>query len=279
MRLDEWLRQAEARLSAAGITSARLETQVLARHILRVDRSWILTHPDHEFNELAGEALLQRREAHEPLAYITGSREFFGRNFRVTPAVLIPRHETEVLVETALARVGPKATVLDVGTGSGCIAITLKLERPDWDVSAVDISPNALEVARDNAQSLQADVRWIHSDRFAEVLGESFDLIVSNPPYIGVNEPLSSEVVDHEPHLALFGGETGLEFYRRLAVEAPNYLSDAGLLLLEVGYRQAAAVRDLFVENGWEHFETVEDLDGTPRVVALRYPHPCALPK
>lgn len=277
MRLDDWLRQAESRLGQCGISSPRLEAQMLARHVLRVDRCWLLTHPEHEFNELAGETLLQRREAQEPLAYILGHREFFGRSFHVSPAVLIPRHETEVLIETALAHGRKDANVLDIGTGSGCIAITLERERPDWTVTAVDISPAALSVARRNAEDLGSDVRFLHSDGFTELLGESFDLIVSNPPYIGRGEPLDTEVVDHEPHLALFSGDTGLEFYQRLSVEAPAYLSDGGLLMLEVGYRQAKEVRDLFESAGWEHVETVEDLDRTPRVVMFRHPFACAI--
>lgn len=260
-----------------GIESARLEAQVLAGHVLRVDRSWLLAHPEHEFNELAGETLLQRRAAREPLAYLLGHREFFGRDFRVTPAVLIPRQETETLVEEALRREG-SAEVLDVGTGSGAIAITLAKERPDWRVVAVDVSPTALSIAQENAESLRADVRFVLSDGFTELLGESFDLIVTNPPYIGTDEPLMPEVAGHEPHLALFSGATGLEFYERLAREAPAHLNDGGFLMMEVGYRQAADVQRLFEDAGWRHERTVADLDGTPRVVVVRWLFECALP-
>lgn len=275
MTIAEWIRHAESRLQAAGIDSPRLEAQVLAAHVLRVDRSWLLAHPEREFNDLAGETLVQRRERHEPLAYITGTREFFGRPFRVTPAVLIPRHETETLIETAIS--GPATTVLDIGTGSGCIAITLKLERPEWDVTAIDVSPAALGVAQENAATLNANVRFALSDGFTELLGEAFDLIVSNPPYIGRTEPLPRDVAEHEPALALFSGETGLEFYERLAREAPDHLNDGGRLMMEVGYQQAQAVRELFERHGWHHIETVPDLTGVDRVVVVGYAHACAV--
>jgi len=250
--------------------SSRLEAQLLAGHVLRVDRSWLLAHPEHEFNELAGETLLQRREGHEPLAYILGAREFYGRSFRVTPAVLIPRQDTETLIETALGVCGsPELAVLDIGAGSGAIAITLKLERPGWIVTAVDISEDALEIAKDNADTLGADVRFLLSDGFEALGGERFDLIVSNPPYIGVTEELTTEVRDFEPGLAIFSGETGMEFYERLAREASNYLRADGQLMLEVGYRQAGKVKDLFEANGWRHLQTVKDLSGIERVVVF----------
>jgi len=266
VRTDEWIRQAEGRLREIA-DSPRLEAQLLAGHVLRVDRPWLLAHPEHEFNELAGEGLLQRREGHEPLAYILGSREFYGRRFRVSPAVLIPRQDTEILVETALSAEGGK--VLDIGTGSGAIAVTLKLERPGWTVTGVDISRDALEIARDNAEILGADVRFIESDGFKALGGEKFDLIVSNPPYIGVQEDLAREVRDFEPSLALFSGDTGLEFYARLAIEAENFLQDRGQILLEVGYRQAAAVREIFEGAGWGTIDTVKDLSGVERVVVF----------
>ncbi|MGV3614887.1 MAG: peptide chain release factor N(5)-glutamine methyltransferase [Fimbriimonas sp.] len=273
MTLREWLTHAELRLRTAGFEAPRLEAQVLAGHILRVDRSFLFAHPEHEFPDLAGEAILQRREGHEPLAYIVGRREFFGRDFRVTPAVLIPRQDTEILVETALA--AEAKTVLDVGTGSGAIAVTIKAERPHWNVTAVDVSPAALEVAKENAERLGADVRFLLSDAFEAVLGESFDLIVTNPPYIGRDEPLAEEVGRHEPELALYGGETGLEFYERLAREAAGYLEDGGRLMMEVGYRQAAAVRGRFEAEGWSQVETVADLNGIERVVVVSHPWAC----
>ena len=254
---------------------------MLAAHVLRVDRSWLLAHPDHEFPELAGEALLQRREAREPLAYLTGYREFRGREFGVDASVLIPRHETEELVEAALAGgswvLGRESRVLDLGTGSGIIAVTLKLERPDWDVTAVDVSPEALATASANARFHGANVRFVLSDGFEGLLGESFDLIVSNPPYIGDDEELPPEVREHEPSTALFSGPTGLEFYARLANEAAAHLEDGGLILLEVGHRQAAEVRAIFEGAGWQHETTRRDLSGIERVVGFRWRFECDL--
>lgn len=278
MRLDDWLRHATTRLDLAGIDSPRLEAQVLAAHVLRVDRSWLLAHPEHEFPEVAGEGLLQRREAREPLAYLTGYREFRGREFGVDPSVLIPRHETEELVEAALEQiVAPDAKVLDLGTGSGILAVTLKLERPTWDVTAVDISPDALATASANARFHNASVKFVHSDGFNALLGESFDLIVSNPPYIGDDEELPHEVRVHEPAAALFSGPTGLEFYARLANEAPNHLEDGGLILLEVGHTQAAEVRAIFEAADWCYETTRRDLSGIERVVVFRWQFDCQL--
>jgi len=266
--LRDWLIHANARLNALGVESPRLEAQLLAAHVLGVDRTWVLTHPEAEFNDLAGENLLQRREGWEPLAYIVGGREFYGRWFRVSRAVLVPRQDTETLVDAALA--WGKRNVLDIGTGSGCLAITLKLERPGWNVTAVDISGAALEVAQENAERLEAEVRLVLSDAFAALSGEEFDLVVSNPPYIGQDEALPPEVRNYEPGMALFSGPTGLEFYERLALEAKPHLTQDGILAIEVGHTQAAAVRDLFTAAGWEHVETRKDLCGIERVVVVR---------
>lgn len=266
----EWLRSAESRLHAAGIESPRMEAQVLAAHILRVDRSWLFAHPEQEFNDLAGEHLLVRRLNQEPLAYLTGKREFFGRRFRVSPAVLIPRHETEILVEETLREASSGSKILDIGTGSGCIAITCKLENPALEVWATDISGPAIEIARENAETLGAEIIFRLTDLFPTDSPATFDLIVSNPPYIGEDEPLNAEVVDHEPHLALFAEEEGYAIYRRLAHQAPAYLVPEGKILLEVGYQQADKVVALFEESGWSHVRTVKDLAGIPRCVILQ---------
>ena len=276
MRLDEWLRHATTRLDLAGVDSPRLEAQVLAAHVLRVDRSWLLAHPEHDFNDLAGEGLLQRREGGEPLAYLVGHREFYGREFGVDSSVLVPRQETEELAEAALELSSRETrSLLDMGTGSGVLAVTLKLERPEWDVTAVDVSPESLATASANARFHRAAVRFVLSDGFEALLGESFDLIVSNPPYIGDDEILASEVRDWEPSGALFAGPTGLEFYARLANEAAGYLSDGGLLLLEVGHTQAATVVAIFEGAGWRHETTRHDLSGVERVVGFRPSFEC----
>lgn len=275
VKLSDWIAHAKGRLEAAGVESPALEAQLLAAHVLLVDRTFVLTHPDHDFPDLAGETLLQRRESQEPLAYILGEREFYGRSFRVAPGVLIPRHETETLVEAALGQ-SDVTSVLDLGTGSGCIAVTLKLERPEWDVTGVDVSEGALEIATANAARLGAQVRFICSDGFEGLLGESFDLIVTNPPYIGLHEALAPEVRDFEPSEALFAGHTGLEFYERLAVEAADYLRDGGLLMMEVGYRQAREVTAVFEAQGWNLVEIRQDLSCVERVVVVQPIFACA---
>lgn len=268
MTVRDWIDLAAARLREAGVDSPKLDAEVLAAHVLDVERVWLVAHPEAEFPDLAGEALLQRRERREPLAYIVGWREFYGRRFFVRPGVLIPRQETEVLVDAALhfADEGP---ILDIGTGSGCIAVTIKLENPYVSVTAVDVSPEALAVARSNAVTHEADVRFVESNLFSALGDAKFEVIVSNPPYIADQEELMPEVGEYEPATALFAGPTGLEFYERLATEAIGHLTERGRLVMEVGYTQAAGVIGLFKERGWFHEWTAEDLSGNDRVIAV----------
>lgn len=268
MTVGEWIAGARARLQAAGVAAPQLEAQILVGHVLLVDRVFLLAHPETEFPDLAGEALLMRRLAGEPLAYIVGWREFYGRRFKVSPAVLVPRHETEHLIEAALDYGPPAASVLDIGTGSGIIAVTLGLERPAWQVSAVDISQDALEVAKANAYELGARVDFQLSDLFENVSGHYY-LIVSNPPYVGESDPLPNEVRDFEPHTALFAGENGLAIYRRLAEEAPPFLKPGGKLLLELGFGQLPEVQEIFESNGWRMIQAINDLALIPRVVVF----------
>lgn len=273
MNVGEWIRSATARLQALGIDSPKLEAEVLAAHVLRVERVWLIAHPEAEFPELAGEGLLQRREQREPLAYIVGWREFYGRRFSVRPGVLVPRQDTEILVEAAL-RLAQKGPVLDIGTGSGCIAITVKLEKPSLSVTAIDLSEEALEVARSNSEALSAEVQYVLSDLFDQLdLSHRFEVIATNPPYIAETETLMPEVARHEPRGALFSGPTGLEFYERLAAEAADHLVEGGYLAMEVGYTQAAEVRKIFEDKGWRHQETIKDLAGHERVVIVRTCH------
>ena len=262
MQLNQWLATASSRLNAGGVASPKLEAQVLAAHAMLVDRTWVLTHPEHEVNDLALETLLQRRELGEPLAYILGYREFFSRRFRVDSNVLIPRQETEILVETALLFSNRKMKVLDIGTGSGCIAITLKLERPGWEVWATDISSSALQVARENAETLGADITFRHSDLLEQVEGEKFDLIVSNPPYIGRSEAIPREVREYEPDSALFAEDDGLAIYERLAKTAQEGLAPEGVLVMEIGQDQGESVNRLFPGS-----RIIKDLSGNDRVV------------
>ncbi len=269
MTLFEWIRLAESRLNKAGVESSRLEAQVLAASSFGKDRAWVLTHPDEEVDEAALEALLTRREAREPLAYILGQREFFSRPFKVTPAVLIPRHETETLVEWLLDGVddGP-AKVLDLGTGSGCIGITLALENPQWKVTLSDVSPQAAAVARHNAKNLNAPCQVVESDLFTNAPGP-WDVIVSNPPYIARGEVDQPEVRDFEPELALYAEEGGLALYRRILTEGISCLAEGGVLVLELGDGRVDGCRRLAEELGWQELEVMSDLMGIERALAL----------
>lgn len=247
-----------------------LEASVLLSHALGRERSWLLAHPEAPVPAEAA-VLLERRLAREPLAYLLGYREFYGRRFAVRPGVLIPRQETETLVEAVLSD-GPKAgRLLDWGTGSGALAITIALERPTLDVVALDISDTALEVARANAGTLGARVGFLHSDGFAQVEGV-FDAIVANPPYIAEGTPLMPEVAHHEPPTALYAGSDGLGAYRRLASEAGAHLAPGGSLWTEVGDAQADAAAACFVERGWTVGGRYLDLLGHERVLRLTPP-------
>lgn len=270
MLLSDWLRQAQERLERAGVESARLEAQLLAAHGLGQYRSWVLAHPEAPTSDSELEGPLERREMREPLAYILGCREFFGRRFTVTPAVLIPRQETETLVEAALEHLKPGDRILDLGTGSGCIAISIALALPDVEVWASDQSVAALLVAERNAHALGARVQFVHSDLFNGLGNEAFGLIVSNPPYVQTGADLQPEVRDWEPSLALFAGDDGLDFYRRIAKSAQNSLVAGGSLLLEVGDDRADSVSQLFQAHGWERFLSKRDLSGTDRVIGVR---------
>lgn len=270
VRLDEWVVAAATELESAGIESARLEARLLAGHALGRDRAWTLAHGEAPIDEDALRPLLTRRLSREPLAYIVGYREFFGRRFAVDRRVLIPRPETETVVEAALEaiRKGGHRKVLDLCTGSGCIGITLALDQPGLEVWASDLSAGALEVARSNAEALEAKVRFVESDLFRNLAGERFDLIVSNPPYVRSDAPLAPEVGAWEPAAALFAGENGLEVYARIAQEAPPHLS--GPLILEVGDRQAPAVREVCDGEGWKFVDQKLDLLGHERALTLK---------
>lgn len=273
MTLSEWLRQATAALAEAGIESPALESQVLAAHVLQVDRTQVLVHGEWLVPaEL--DALLERRLGREPLAYLTGVREFFGLRFIVGPGVLIPRQETETLVEAALELdLMAPAKVLDIGTGSGCVAISIAFERPDWQVSAVDVSAAAAGYATRNAEALGTHLEVIEGDVFSGVLASRrFDLIVSNPPYVGTGDPLPPEIQLHEPPQALYAGDDGLDFYQRLAREGLAWLEPGGWMLLEVGDSQADAVQHLFAQAGWRIHPARSDLSGIARVVRAQGP-------
>lgn len=191
--------------------------------------------------------------------YTNNFIEFYGAKIEVTPSVLIPRPETEILVEHVLTRLTKEKTVLDLCTGSGCIAIALKKKRPDLFVAASDICKEALKVAKRNAEANQVPVEFFCGDGFSPLLGKKFDAIVCNPPYIGLNEELPHRVKDYEPHKALFAGEDGLDFFRMLQKQAKNYLNESGKIFLEIGYRQGLKITNIFSTSEWSNKELIQD--------------------
>jgi release factor glutamine methyltransferase len=258
-----------------GATSApRLTAEVLLAHALNRERVYLYAHPEEELTEVAwihyGRNLHERLKG-KPTQYITGRQEFYGRDFRVTPDVLIPRPETEHVVETALRLAPHAACVLDVGCGSGALAITLRLET-GAAVWASDISPAALRMAAGNAQRLGAPVSFVACDLLSAFADRSMDLIVSNPPYVPLGDKagLQREVRDWEPHEALFAGPTGLEIYARLVRDAGRVLRPGGWIVMELGFSTSARVAAMFGER-WQDLETVPDLAGIPRVIAARW--------
>lgn len=248
------------------------EARLLLAHVVQHPAAWLLAHNEQTLPAAALDTfqmLVRQRAAGEPVAYLLGQREFYGREFSVSPAVLIPRPETELLVEIALEKIGAGTTadILDLGTGSGCIALTLALERPQARATAVDASPAALAVAQENAQRLGAGVRFLLSDWFAALKSERFDLIVGNPPYIAAKDPhLGQGDLRHEPSTALASGEDGLEALSKIIAAAPAHLVPGGSLWLEHGYDQATAIRALLAAAGFTAIEQHMDLAGIVRV-------------
>ncbi|HMD50603.1 MAG TPA: peptide chain release factor N(5)-glutamine methyltransferase [Bryobacteraceae bacterium] len=274
MTVQTALLQGTQLLEEGVISVPRLTAEVLLSHALQQDRSYLYAHSSDELTERAwihyGRYLHERLKG-KPTQYITGRQEFYGREFRLTRDVLIPRPETEHLVEAAIARVRPGDTMLDVGTGSGAIAITLALEKAAR-VLATDVSLPALCVASSNARRLGAGVRFMACDLATCLAARSIDVLVSNPPYVPRTDHagLQREVRDWEPEVALFGGPTGLEIYERLICEARRVLRPSGWLLVELGYNSLEPVRAMLA-SGWSEIEVKHDLAGLPRVLAARY--------
>jgi len=286
------LKEGMARLRAANVSSHTLAAELLLMHALGRDRTWLYTHPEAPLEADQAQqylALIARRAAGEPVQYLTGKQEFWGLEFKVTPAVLIPRPETEHVMEVALARLGPRGfkvhldtgapretlRVADVGTGTGCLAVALAYELPHAEIFATDISAPVLEIARENAvrHKVADRVNFMQADLLEPFVSasERFDLIVSNPPYVARADAakLQREVRDHEPHAALFGGLSGTEIYARLIEQAGSLLRSGGLLVVELGYNSADHVRSILtLENGWTNVAFTNDLAGIPRVAA-----------
>lgn len=282
MRIDEALRRAVERLSPASET-ARLDAELLLARALTVTRSYLVAHPEDVLDERAVErffASVERRAGGVPLAYITGVKEFWSLELMVGPETLVPRPETELLVEIAL-RLLPRreaARVLDLGTGSGAIALALASERPAWHVTATDVSAAALTVARENARQLELpNVDFLEGDWTKPVAGRTFDLVVSNPPYVQRGDPALA-ALGHEPGLALTPGEDALAAIRVLARDCVNLLDAGGPLLLEHGIDQARDVTGVLAYHGYTGIETFDDLTGRPRATlarrGLREPQP-----
>jgi release factor glutamine methyltransferase len=275
MSLNEALEAAATRLAPS--STARRDAELLLLRAVGRDRAWLLAHPDAPLTaeqQSQFDAWIARRAQNEPVQYILGEQEFYGLAMKVTPAVLIPRPETEHLVEAVVGKVSradfqnQELRICDVGTGSGAIAVALAHALPGAQVTALDCSPAALEIARQNAERHGARIRFLESDLLAAVAGEPFDVVVSNPPYVAESEELEPQVRDWEPHAALFAGPSGLEVYRKLIPQAWDVLAPRGWLLLEIGHGQRDALARLLA--AWDDVEFVADLQNIPRVAIAR---------
>lgn len=277
--IAEVLKQASTQLRDASVPNDLLDAQTLLAHALGQDRTYLVINFNQQLSdELLSQyqALIKRRAAGEPLQYIVGKQAFFGLDFEVTPDVLIPRPETELIVEETLRLVADliQPVIIDVGTGSGCIAVTLARELEDARVIAVDISPAALAVARRNAvrNGVEDRIEFLESDLLRGVNPSSkADFILSNPPYVAAAElpALQREVRDWEPHVALTDFADGLRFYRRLLAEAPSYLKPGGYLIFEMGYQQAETIKASVDRSVWCDPRALQDLQGIERTLVL----------
>jgi release factor glutamine methyltransferase len=277
--ISDLLREASQILRDAGVPEARREAGSLLSHVIGKDRTFLISHAEDcvgNENLARFQKAVMRRAGGEPLQYITAVQDFYGRAFRVTPDVLIPRPETELLVEAALEIISRESAPLicDVGTGSGCIAVTLLCERTDARAVAVDVSEAALAIAADNARrhGVSDRITFKISDCFDAVDSVPFDLVVSNPPYVSANPlaGLQREVRDHEPLVALSPGGDGLGVIRRLLGDAPAFLKNNGYLMMEIGFDQGERVQQLIDDKQWRLHEMRPDLQGIPRIVLLQ---------
>ena len=278
MGLAVLLKEAKDKLKSASIDEYALDAEIFMAEVLNKDRLFVLLNLDYELNNNEAESfknMISRRLNHEPAAYIIGRREFMGMDFAVEEGVLIPRPDTEILVETVMENGAQAKTCLEIGTGSGCISVSLsKLLR--LNVTGVDISERCIEISQKNAKANGVDkiCEFLLGDMFSPFKNdEKFDIIVSNPPYIKKNvvPSLMDDVKNFEPILALDGREDGLYFYREIINKAENYLNPNGMVFFEIGYDQKEDVSLLFKEKGFENINTVKDLSGLDRVVYATY--------
>lgn len=265
------LRQAEAQLFQAGIRDAAVDARWLLCHVLQRNEAWLRTWPEASIDSVQQQQfqkLLERRERGEPIAYLTGRQGFWTLDLEVTPDTLVPRPDTELLVEAALERFGQEPiNVLDLGTGTGAIALALKSERPSWHIVASDVDKPSLELTRRNAQMNGLNIHCLQSSWFSNIPPQPFHLIVSNPPYIESDDPhLQGEGVRFEPLRALVSGADGLDAIREITHRAPDYLVSGGCLMLEHGYLQAEAVRNILQVNGFQSVATLKDLADNERI-------------
>ncbi len=264
----------ERLLESAGVADAKIDAWLLLEMVAKIDRSFYFTHTNAEVEpEVLTEydRVLEKRAERIPLQYITGEQEFMGMTFKVNSNVLIPRQDTEVLVEEVLKALEPGMEVLDIGTGSGCILLSILKNAPTVSGTGTDVSKQALLVAKENAKLHELEAEWVRGSLFDNVNGR-FDVIVSNPPYIPQAQipKLMPEVQLFEPQQALDGGMDGLDFYRRISDLAPEYLKENGLLFFEIGCDQAYAVQRIMAERGFFELSVVKDLAGLDRVVRGR---------
>ncbi|HKM14337.1 MAG TPA: peptide chain release factor N(5)-glutamine methyltransferase [Marinospirillum sp.] len=271
INLGQWLSSASQQLKQAGLDNARQEADYLLSHLLQKNTAYLYTRPELALEteqQLKLNTWLAERIAGKPLAWILGEWDFWGLTLEVSPATLIPRADTERLVELALQLSidKPKARVLDMGTGTGAIALAIKKERPNWQVDAVDFKLDAVSLARKNARQLELDIRVWQSDWWQQIPPQTYDLILSNPPYIHPQDPhLSQGDLRFEPKTALVGGKDGLQAYRDLLVPIQQRLTQGGYLLVEHGYDQAAAIAELFNLAELNDIKNYKDYADQPR--------------
>ncbi|MBS1802685.1 MAG: peptide chain release factor N(5)-glutamine methyltransferase [Acidobacteria bacterium] len=298
MKIREWLQHGEGILADSPHPDrARRDAETLLLHHIGKNKAWLMAHGEEEFagcSSIGYAALLKRRQNGEPIQYITGECEFYGLPFNVTPDVLIPRPETEHLVErtVALTRMlgapgldfetwdvknsDRPLRILDVGTGSGAIIVALATQLPQASLTAIDISEPALAIARQNAaiNKVEDRIRFLQGDLLTPIASERFEIIASNPPYVPNTDRalISVEVREHEPHVALFGGQDGLDIYRRLIPAAYNALVPGGYLVFEFGFSQQPEIESLLASSNFEQIEFIHDLQGIPRIASARRP-------
>lgn len=261
----------EQLLQAAGVMDAKIDAWLLLEMVAKIDRSFYFTHTNEDVDPevlTEYERVVEKRAEHVPLQYITGEQEFMGMTFKVNSNVLIPRQDTETLVEETLKVIEPQMEVLDLCTGSGCILLSILKNAPAVKGTGSDVSKQALLVAKENAKLHNLEADWVRGNLFDNIIG-AYDVIVSNPPYIAQTKipSLMPEVAQFEPIQALDGGPDGLDFYRKITQEAPKHLKENGYLFFEIGFDQGAAVKQLMTDAGFKDVAVIKDLAGNDRVV------------